>query len=170
MTPEEPALTSTKPYLVRAIYEWILDNGLTPHLLVDARYPGTEVPAEFVQDDQIVLNIAPGAVRDLVMANDWISFSARFGGVPRELMVPAESVLGIFSRENRQGMVFPPPQYPDQNPAEAGRSKDTPATVAPTGPTGVTRPVGNPDPKGVKPNDPKGKGKGKGGPSLKVVK
>ncbi len=169
MTPEDPTLTSTKPYLVRAIYEWILDNGLTPHLLVDAGYPGTQVPAEFVQDNQIVLNLAPGAVRDLVMANDWISFSARFGGVPRELMVPAESVLGIFSRENRQGMVFPPPQYPDQ-PAQVTGSRATAATAERAGPIGVERPVGDTEPKGVKPKDTKGKGKGKGGPSLKVVK
>ncbi len=162
MTPEEPTLTSTKPYLVRAIYEWILDNELTPHLLVDAQYPGARLPAEFVQDGQIVLNIAPGAVRDLVMGNDWISFGARFGGVARELMVPSEAVLGIFSRENRQGMVFPPPEYPQEATGESAASqapaqRPTPRRIAGDG-------------REAKTADPKGKGKGKGGPSLKVVK
>jgi stringent starvation protein B len=161
MTPEEPALTSTKPYLVRAIYEWILDNGLTPHLLVDAQYPGAQVPAEFVQDGQIVLNIAPGAVRELVMGNDWISFGARFGGVARELIVPSDAVLGIFSRENRQGMVFPPPEYPDDTTAEPGG----PVPVKGPTPLGIAGEGTN-----VKTVGTKGKGKGKGGPSLKVVK
>lgn len=155
MPPEEPTLTSTKPYLVRAIYEWILDNGLTPHLLVDALYPGAQVPVESVQNGQIVLNIAPTAVRDLVMGNDWISFGARFGGVPRELMVPSEAILGIFSRENQQGMVFPPPEYP----------QDTPAAVK--GPAPVGTPGQGP---GEKVTGIKGKGKGKVGPSLKIVK
>jgi stringent starvation protein B len=162
MTPEEPALNSTKPYLVRAIYEWILDNGLTPHLLVDAQYPGVQVPAESVQDGQIVLNVAPGAVRNLTMGNDWISFEARFGGVPRELMVPSEAVLGIFSRENRQGMVFPPPEYPHEAPSESGT-----LPIALKGPTPVSVPGGGRD---EKTTSTKGKGKGKGGPSLKVVK
>jgi len=162
MTPDEPALTSTKPYLVRAIYEWILDNGLTPHLLVDAQYPGAQVPAEFVQDGQIVLNIAPGAVRDLVMGNDWISFGARFGGTPRELMVPSEAVLGIFSRENQQGMVFPPPQYVREPTDETAAA---PVPVKGTTPFSVVGEGGDSQTAGAK-----GKRKGKGAPSLKVVK
>jgi len=156
----DQVLTSTKPYLVRAIYEWILDNGLTPHLLVDAQYPETQVPTEFVQDGQIVLNISPTAARNLVMGNDRIQFGARFGGVARELSVPTEAVLGIFTRENHQGMVFPQPEHPAEAPATAHPNADQgpkPHAQAPSsdnddGPTG------------------RGKGGPKGPPHLKVVK
>jgi stringent starvation protein B len=154
MHTEDQPLTSTKPYLTRAIYEWILDNGLTPHLLVDAGYPGTEVPAQFVQDGQIILNLAPTAVRNLVMGNEWISFGARFSGTPYEILIPSEAVLGVFSRENRQGMVFAPPEHPEQgSPKPEG---DSQAAAEPI--------KGTPGPK-----DPRG-GKPKGGPRLKVVK
>ncbi len=154
MHTEDQPLTSTKPYLTRAIYEWILDNGLTPHLLVDAGYPGTEVPAQFVQDGQIILNLAPTAVRNLVMGNEWISFGARFSGTPYEILIPSEAVLGVFSRENRQGMVFAPPEHPEQGSPEPAGDSQVPA-----------EPIkGTPGPK-----DPRG-GKPKGGPRLKVVK
>ena len=92
---------------------------MTPHLVVDADFPGTEVPREFVDDGQIVLNIAPGAVRELVIGNDWTSFSARFSGVVRNLLLPTEAVLGIVTRESRQGMVFPEPAYPQDYRADA---------------------------------------------------
>jgi stringent starvation protein B len=154
MSLEEQALTSTKPYLTRAIYEWILDNGLTPHLLVDAGYPGAQVPAQFVQDGQIILNVAPTAVRNLVMGNDWISFGARFSGTPYELLIPSEAVLGIFSRENRQGMVFPPPEYPQPPGPDSANETGAPADPQTNGPA----PKG---PRGAKP---------KGRPRLKVVK
>ena len=108
MADESSQLTSTKPYLVRAIHEWILDNGLTPHLIVDARFPETRVPQEHVNDGQIVLNLSPGAVHQLVLGNDWIQFAARFGGMSRELAIPTEAVLGIIARENGQGLFFPP--------------------------------------------------------------
>lgn len=154
MSLEEQALTSTKPYLTRAIYEWILDNGLTPHLLVDAGYPGAQVPAQFVQDGQIILNVAPTAVRNLVMGNEWISFGARFSGTPYELLIPSEAVLGIFSRENRQGMVFPPPEYPQPPGPDSANETGAPADPQ----------INGPAPKG-----PRG-GKPKGRPRLKVVK
>jgi stringent starvation protein B len=162
MDPSEPTdqvLTSTKPYLVRAIYEWILDNGLTPHLLVDAQYPGTQVPTEFVQDGQIVLNISPTAARNLVIGNDRIYFGARFSGVARELSVPAEAVLGIFTRENHQGMVFPQPEYPGKAPM-----------LSQTGPDQAPKP--HPQPPSGDDDKPTGPGKGgpKGPPHLKVVK
>lgn len=158
--PTEAALTSTKPYLVRALYDWILDNGLTPHLLVDAQYPGTQVPPEFVQDGQIVLNLAPTAVRNLVIGNDRIHFGARFGGVSRELSVPSEAVLGIFTRENHQGMVFPQPEYPMEAPA--------PGDSAPRGePRGRLRDASG---DATTPGKQGAKGKPKGGPNLKVVK
>jgi stringent starvation protein B len=155
-------LTSTKPYLTRAIYEWILDNGLTPHLLVDAGYPGAQVPAPFVQDGQIILNLAPSAVRNLVMGNDWISLGARFGGTPYELLIPSEAVLGIFSRENRQGMVFPQPEYPRAPEQDSDIETRAPADPKTSGPA----PQGSP--KGP-PKGPRG-GRPKGGPKLKVVK
>lgn len=100
-------MTSNRPYLVRALYEWVLDNDLTPHLLVDATHAEAIVPSGFVQDGRIVLNIAPTAVRGLVLGNELISFSARFGGAPMDVSVPAEAVLGIYARENGRGMLFP---------------------------------------------------------------
>lgn len=117
------AMTSTRPYLIRALYEWIEDNGLTPHILVDATAPGVSVPKQHVREGQIVLNINPAAVHDLRLGNDWIEFSARFGGVARAIQIPVTAVLAIYARENGQGMAFgeepsgeepPPPDKPDQ--------------------------------------------------------
>ena len=97
---------STKPYLIRAIFEWCVDSGFTPYLavVVDGR---ARVPMEFVKDGEITLNISANAARNLTLGNDLIQFSARFNGVSRELTVPVETVLGIFSRENGQGVFFP---------------------------------------------------------------
>lgn len=119
-------MTSTRPYLIRALYEWIEDNGLTPHILVDAEAPGVVVPKQHVREGQIVLNINPSAVRDLRLGNEWIEFSARFGGVSRAIQIPIGAVLAIYARESGQGMAFgeepsgeelpPPPDKPDQPP------------------------------------------------------
>lgn len=98
---------STKPYLIRALYEWCVDSGFTPQLLV-AVDDKTRVPAGFVKDGQIVLNISAGATRNLTIDNDWIQFSARFGGVSHEIAVPIERVAAIFARENGQGLHFEP--------------------------------------------------------------
>ncbi len=97
--------TSTKPYLLRAIYEWCTDNGYTPYLAVavDAR---TRVPREFVKNDEIVLNISFTATSSLKMGNEFVSFSARFGGRSQEIMVPVANVLALYARENGQGMAF----------------------------------------------------------------
>lgn len=100
-------MTSNRPYLIRALYEWIVDNGMTPHLLVDAAHPSAQVPAEYVEDGRIVLNVSPTAVSGLVMENDLVRFSARFSGVSREVCVAPEGVLGIYARENGKGMLFP---------------------------------------------------------------
>ena len=113
MSDQELNLTPTRPYLARAIYEWICDNNLTPHLLVDATQPNTLVPEQFIQDGQIVLNIAPHAVHKLNMSNDAITFSARFGGVSRDIYVPLNAVMGIYARENSQGLFFDPNEYQD---------------------------------------------------------
>ena len=114
MATEETLLNSHRPYLIRAIREWAIDNHLTPQLLVNAEADGVDVPAEFVEDGQIVLNISLHAVDDLEMGNEFISFSARFGGVSRSVLVPVAAVMAVFDRESRQGMSFP------QTPAAEG--------------------------------------------------
>lgn len=99
-------MKSSRPYLARALYEWLLDNELTPYLVVDATLPGVEVPRQFVQNGQIVLNVAPTAVRDLFMENQAIGFNARFGGQPMQVMIPIPALIAIYARENGTGMVF----------------------------------------------------------------
>lgn len=99
-------MISTKPYLIRAIREWALDNGLTPQILVDANGEQVEVPDAYVKEGQIVLNIHDRAVHDLLMDNDRVSFSARFGGTPMSVDVPVGAIMAIFARENGQGIFF----------------------------------------------------------------
>ncbi len=99
-------MTSSKPYLARAIYEWLVDNQMTPYILVAAHHPGTRVPAQFVQDGRIVLNVAPMAVQALLIGADETCFSARFGGVPWSIVVPHGALLAIYAKENGQGMFF----------------------------------------------------------------
>ena len=111
MSEQELNLTPTRPYLARAMYEWICDNNLTPYMLVDATQPHTEVPQQFVNDGQIVLNVVPHAVHMLNMSNDAVTFSARFGGVSRDIYVPINALLGIYAKENGQGLFFDPDEY-----------------------------------------------------------
>jgi stringent starvation protein B len=100
-------MTSNKPYLIKAIYEWIVDNELTPYISVDAHQPGVEVPQSYAtRDGEIVLNISPRAIADLVMNRDKISFSTRFGGIPACICLPIQSIVGIYAQENGQGMIF----------------------------------------------------------------
>lgn len=99
-------MKSSRPYLVRALYEWMVDNDCTPHLLVNSEFAGVQVPAGFASDGQIVLNVSPTAVRHLHMDNEAVSFEGRFSGVPQSLYIPAAAVLAIYARENGQGMVF----------------------------------------------------------------
>lgn len=101
-------LSPRRPYLLRAFYEWLLDNQLTPHLVVDVTLDGVQVPMEYARDGQIVLNIAPRAVGNLELANDEVRFNARFGGVPRQVSVPLAAVLAIYARENGAGTMFEP--------------------------------------------------------------
>ncbi|WP_435947020.1 ClpXP protease specificity-enhancing factor [Dryocola sp. BD586] len=101
-------LSPRRPYLLRAFYEWLLDNQLTPHLVVDVTLPGVHVPMEYARDGQIVLNIAPRAVGNLELANNEVRFNARFGGVPRQVFVPMAAVLAIYARENGAGTMFEP--------------------------------------------------------------
>ena len=113
MSEQDLNLTPTRPYLARAIYEWICDNNLTPYLLVDANQPYTDVPLQFVQDGQIVLNIAPHAVHMLNLSNEAITFSARFSGASKDIYVPINAVLGLYAKENGQGLFFDPNEYAD---------------------------------------------------------
>jgi stringent starvation protein B len=133
--------TSTKPYMIRALYEWCVDNGFTPHLMV-AVDSGTRVPMSYVKNGEIVLNINYSATKDLMMGNDAITFSARFNGVSSDIYVPVRAVRGIFARESGQGMFFEP------EPRSAAAQSES-----------VT------DPGGDAPIPPP-----KGRPSLKVVK
>lgn len=111
-------MTPLKPYLIRAIYEWITENNLTPHLLVNAEYPGVSLPTDFVEDGRIVLNIRPQAVQGLVLGNDEIEFNARFSGTPMRINAPIPAVLAIFAKENGRGMVFDPEENGDDTPPE----------------------------------------------------
>jgi stringent starvation protein B len=99
-------MTSSRPYLIRAIYQWIADNGMTPHLLVDVAVDGVQVPAEHVQNGKIILNIAPMAISGLVLGDAEITFNARFSGKSQGLYVPVEAVLAVYAKENGQGMMF----------------------------------------------------------------
>lgn len=122
------SMTSSRPYMIRALYEWIVDNNCTPYILVDTHVQGVEIPQQHVnKDGQIILNIAPSALKDLLMGQEAISFSARFGGVPFNLYIPCSSVLGIYARENGQGMMFEvetntKPPSPDPAPSSGGDS------------------------------------------------
>jgi stringent starvation protein B len=121
-------VTSSKPYLIRALYDWIVDNGCTPHLVVEAKDERVRVPTQYVKDGAIVLNIAPGAVRDLVLGNDYISFNARFGGVAQDVLFPVGAARMIYARENGQGMALPDEQVepgPDAGPDGGGPAPGT---------------------------------------------
>jgi len=109
-------LNSSRSYIIRAIYEWIVDNGCTPHLLVDVDIEGVDVPQAYVSDGQIVLNISPTAVVGLDMGNETVAFNGRFGGVATDITVPVRAILGIYARENGQGMVFDTAEEPDVPP------------------------------------------------------
>lgn len=121
---------SRKPYLVRALHEWMGDSGLTPQLIVDATVSGVSVPPDYVRDGKIVLNLSMQAVRGLNLGNDAISCSARFGGVAHDLWLPMPAVLGIYAQETGEGIAFsgddgpppePPPAGPDDNDDGASR-------------------------------------------------
>ncbi|MCG6965515.1 MAG: ClpXP protease specificity-enhancing factor [Chromatiaceae bacterium] len=100
-------MTSNRPYLIRALYEWLVDNDLTPYLLVDAERDAVHVPSRYVEEGRIVLNVSPSAVRDLTLGNDLIAFEARFGGTAFAISLPPDAVLGVYARENGKGMLFP---------------------------------------------------------------
>ncbi|MBB5735603.1 stringent starvation protein B [Xanthomonas campestris] len=147
MSEDFPRMTSHRPYLLRALVEWINDNGMTPHVLVDAGLPGVQVPASAIKDGRVVLNIAERAVVGLQVDNDSVQFTARFGGVSYPVMVPMAAVLAVYARETGQGMALP-----DDIP---GTSTEPPDPGAPPPPSAST------------PDDPPSAGKR---PHLRVVK
>jgi len=99
-------MTPSRPYLLRALYDWIVDNNMTPHLVVNANFDGVSVPDQYVEDGQIILNVAPKAVRDLNIENREINFCTKFAGVIYNISLPIMSVTAIYAEENRKGMIF----------------------------------------------------------------
>jgi len=122
-------MTSNRPYLLRALYHWIDDNRMTPHILVEAEHEGVDVPEQAIQKGKVILNIDRAAVQDLDLGNDWLMFKARFSGREHKVSIPVEAVLAIYAKENGQGMMFapedegqPPPDPDDgSGPASAKR-------------------------------------------------
>ncbi len=102
----EATLNSRRPYLIRAMHEWMVDNGQTPHIVVDATAGGMEVPAAHVKDGRIILNISHSATKGLILGNEILAFEARFSGAPYPIQLPVSAVLGIYARETGQGMIF----------------------------------------------------------------
>lgn len=132
MTDAVPAMGSNRPYLLRALNEWINDNGMTPYLLVDAGREGVQVPVSAIKDGRVVLNIAPRAVAHLAMDNREVRFMARFGGVSQQVIVPVGAVLAIYAQETGQGMMLPddgallPDDSPDPAPGGPEGGGDAP--------------------------------------------
>ncbi|GAB2947364.1 ClpXP protease specificity-enhancing factor [Hafnia psychrotolerans] len=164
-------MSPRRPYLLRAFYEWLLDNQLTPHLVVDVTMPGVMVPMEFASDGQIVLNVAPRAVGNLELGNDDVRFNARFGGVPRNVFVPIAAVLAIYARENGAGTMFEPePAYESEAAFEGLNDDDNNNKDPLSAPTmsvidGDLPDVAKENPDDEPPTPPRG-----GRPSLRVVK
>ena len=130
-------MTSSKPYLIRALYDWIVDNDLTPYIVVDATAQNVQVPQQFVNDGRIILNISPKACRGLHLENSHIVFTARFSGVAEQIALSPTAVLAIYAKENGRGMVFdeeeettPPPGASEPVPITATSSK--PKSTKPT--------------------------------------
>lgn len=133
---QKTKMTSRRPYLLRALYDWIVDNGCTPYVMVNAEFNGVEVPREFVENGKVVLNISPTAVQGLALENEWINFRARFSGRSMPVAVPVKAVIAIYAKENSKGMFFqpeeddsvpppPPPPSPPEEPTPPPRTKPT---------------------------------------------
>ncbi|MBI2786257.1 MAG: ClpXP protease specificity-enhancing factor [Legionella longbeachae] len=115
-------MTSNKPYLIRAAYDWIVDNELTPYIIVNAAYSSVQVPLEHVSHERIVLNISPSATRGLLLENDRIIFTARFSGKTEQIFIPPGAVLEIYAKENGRGIAFAVEDEEDPPPASTGAS------------------------------------------------
>ena len=126
---ETAPMTSNRPYLLRAIYDWISENNLTPYVLVDAGFAGVRVPPQVVKNGQVVLNLAMRAVANLDLGNEWISFQARFSGVSQTIQIPVLAVLALYAQENGQGMMFPADEEGGDTPSPAAPEPDDAAPV-----------------------------------------
>ncbi|MCK5880785.1 MAG: ClpXP protease specificity-enhancing factor [Sinobacterium sp.] len=123
------AMTSSKPYFVRAVFDWIVDNNCTPYLSVFAGFPDVEVPVDFVVDEHITLNISPTAVVDFHFDDEAISFKARFSGVSRTLYIPMAAIVGLFAKENGHGMGFPEESIPESHDEESSENQPSEAPL-----------------------------------------
>lgn len=130
-------MTSSRPYLIRALYEWIVDNGFTPYMLVDTSLEVVEVPRAFVENGRIILNISPEATHSLVLGNEAVTFNARFSGTAMDVHVPVVSVLAIYARENGQGMMF---GDQDDTPPDPGTGSKSDTSKGPSAPPEAKRP------------------------------
>ncbi len=157
-------MTPRRPYMLRAFYDWLVENDLTPHIVVDAMLPGVRVPQEFIQDGQIILNIAPRAVGQLELGNEAITFHARFGGRPHSVIVPLYSVQAIYARENGAGTMFEPEDaYLSIEEEEATEATPVSGLSVASEPEVTESEINSPDGDDEPP-------KPKGRPSLRVVK
>ncbi len=147
-------MNSNKPYLLRAVYEWILDNKVTPHIVIHADNPEANVPLQYVEDGKIILNISPTAAQNLLIDNDGVSFNARFAGKPFSIYAPMGAVLALYANENGEGMMFEPEDIQNSVSPDTSAKDTTPELTA------VDKP-----PKGTKK-----KNKSSKKPSLKIVK
>ena len=121
-------MKTRRPYLLRAMHEWIADSDCTPHIVVDASVPGVEVPRQYVQDGKIVLNLSASATGGLVLGNDEVHFSGRFGGTAMAVRIPIEAILAVYARETGQGMIFSEEGTP---PSPSGGEPKPPAAPEP---------------------------------------
>lgn len=162
-------MLSSRPYLARALYQWLLDNDQTPYIVVDAEHAGVAVPRQFVQNGQIVLNVAPTAVRDLMLENDAITFSARFGGQPMQVVVPSQALIALYARENGVGMVFGHepvmPGFETQADSDEAPSEQSAPTLSSVESDAETSEGGQEESSGEEGGAPP-----KGRPSLRVIK
>ena len=160
-------MNSSRPYILRALHQWIVDNECTPHILVDVNYPQVKVPPGYAADGQIVLNTAPAAVRYLEIDNQAVSFEALFSGTPFSLYVPIEAILAIYARENGQGMFFDANSDAlsddDDMLEEGGSEADEQPTVLRAVDTDTRAESGEPDDEPPKPPPP-------GRPSWRIIK
>ena len=140
MVEEQNSPSSSRPYLLRGFYEWIVDNGYTPHILVDAGQPGVKVPTDSIVNGQIVLNITGAAVQRLTLDNDAVRFGARFAGVHWEIVVPIAAVMAIYARENGRGITFSDDdqEMPESAVESASEPAATLSSVPTTAPTSVS--------------------------------
>lgn len=154
-------MSPSRPYIIRALNEWIIDNHLTPYVLIDATFKNVSVPKQYIIDGRIVLNIAPGAVANLEITNEYLCFDARFGGVLKRIFAPINAVLAIYAKENGKGMVFT-----EENEEDNGEQDDNMDSVNNFDDNGLN--IQEPSSENTSNSPPRPPKKGK--PNLKIIK